>query len=84
MGRNSAPILVISKEQPTNSGSSTESEKKGYNFACCVIERIHNTMEYINNSQSSNGDIEYVYLQKELNPSVIEVDNNPAMTAVGR
>ena len=41
-------------------------------------------MEYINNSQSSNGDIEYVYLQKELNPSVIEVDNNPAMTAVGR
>ena len=68
MGRNSAPILVISKEQPTNSGSSTESEMKGYNYACCVIEWIRNVMEY-------------VYLQK-VDPCVIEVDNKPAMLAI--
>ena len=68
LGMNSAPILVISKKQPTNSGSSTEAEMKGYNYACCIVEWIRNIMEY-------------VYLQ-ELDPSVIEVDNKPAMLAI--
>ena len=37
---NCAPILVISKKQPTCSGSSTEAEMKGYNYGGCVIEWI--------------------------------------------
>ena len=65
---NCAPILVISKKQPTNSGSSTESEMKGYNYCGCAIEWIRNIMQY-------------VYLQ-ELETSIIEVDNKPSILAI--
>ena len=68
LGMNCAPILVISKKQPTNSGSSTESEMKGYNYCSCAIEWIRNVMQY-------------VYLQ-ELETSIIEVDNKPSILAI--
>merc|ERR1711968_97847 len=68
LGMNCAPILVISKKQPTCSGSSTESEMKGYNYGGCVIEWIRNVMMFV--------------YRQELDSSIVEVDNKPSTLAI--
>ena len=68
LGMNCAPILVISKKQPTCSGSSTEAEMKGYNYGGCVIEWIRNVMMFV--------------YRQELDSSIVEVDNKPSTLAI--
>merc|ERR1711916_420025 len=65
---NGTPILVISKKMGIGSGSSTDAELKGYNYAASILEWIRNI-------------VKYVYLE-EIGPSIIECDNKPSCLAI--